>query len=116
MEVMAWHLQEKKVIRSVFRIISVLTIALSTASSFAADKPQDIYKGNCQGCHGASGRPSPVGKGLGAKSFQDPAVAKVPVSEWAKVIAKGKNNMPPFESTLTAKEIKDLAKFVRELK
>ena len=105
----------KKAFGRHIRVGSIL-VALSTGSCFAADKPQDIYKANCQGCHGATGRPSPVGKGLGAKSFQDPAVAKNPLSEWVKLIAKGKNNMPPYESTLTLKEIKDLAKYVRELK
>ena len=108
-------LEVKKALRHHIRVGSVL-VALSTGSCFAADKPQDIYKANCQGCHGATGRPSSVGKGLGAKSFQDPAVAKIPLSELAKLIAKGKNNMPPYESTLTPKEIKDLAKYVRELK
>ena len=112
---MVRDLEFKKAFGRHIRVGSIL-IALSTGSCFAADKPQDIYKANCQGCHGATGRPSPVGKGLGAKSFQDPAVAKTPLSEWARLIAKGKNNMPPYESTLTPKEIKDLAKYVRELK
>ena len=110
------HLQGKKALELGIRVGSVVMVALSAVACFAADKPQDIYKANCQGCHGASGRPSSVGKGLGAKSFQDPAVAKTPLSELARLIAKGKNNMPPYESTLTPKEIKDLAKYVRELK
>ena len=109
------HLQGMKALRRHIRLVSIL-VALSTVSCFAADKPQEIYKANCQGCHGASGRPSSVGKGLGAKSFQDPAVAKTPLSQLVRLIAKGKNNMPPYESTLTPKEIKDLAKYVRELK
>jgi len=108
-------LEVKKALGRHIRLGSIL-VALSTGSCFAADKPQDIYKANCQGCHGASGRTSPVGKGLGAKSFQDPAVAKISSSEWARVIAKGKNNMPPYEATLTAKEIKELVKYIRELK
>jgi len=94
-----------------------LVVVLSVNSSFAAEqKPQDIYRANCQGCHGASGRPSPVGKGLGAKSFQDPAVMKTSLSEMARVIAKGRNKMPPYEATLTPKEIKDLTKYIKEMK
>jgi mono/diheme cytochrome c family protein len=94
-----------------------LIVAFWVINVSASDqKPQDIYKANCQGCHGATGRPSPVGKGLGAKSFQDPAVIKTSLAETARIIAKGKNNMPAFESTLTLKEIKDLAKYIRELK
>src|SRR5690242_9294806 len=113
---MVRHLQEKKTLRDGIRVGSFLIVALFTISAFAADKPQDIYKANCQGCHGVSGRPSSVGKGLGAKSFQDPLVTKSPLSEWIKVIAKGKNNMPPFESTLTPSEVRALAKYIRELK
>jgi len=113
---MVRHSEKKKTSRVGIRVGFLLMVALFTIPASAADRPQEIYKANCQGCHGASGHPSPVGKGLGAKSFQDHAVTKIRLSEWVKVIAKGKNNMPPFESTLTAKEIKDLAKYVRELK
>ena len=102
-----------------FRSLSglVLFFALAVTSCFAADeKPQDTYKANCEGCHGSSGRPTAVGKGLGAKSFRDPAVIKTSPSTLAKVIAKGKNQMPPFEGTLTPAQIRDLAKYIRQLK
>lgn len=92
-------------------------LGFSTASCFAAEqKPQEIYKANCEGCHGPTGRASDLGKTLGAKSFKDPAVVKTSPAALAKVIAKGKNQMPPFEGTLTTKEIKDLARYIKELK
>ena len=75
-----------------------------------------ILQANCQGCHGPSGRASVVGKAMGARNFQDPAVLKVPVAMLAKIIANGKNQMPPYQGTLTAKEIKDLAKYVKDMK
>jgi mono/diheme cytochrome c family protein len=53
---------------------------------------------------------------MGAKNFQDPAVAKTPASTLAKIIANGKNKMPPYEGTLKPKEIKDLAKYIKEIK
>jgi len=94
-----------------------LALGLLTATCFAADqKPQEAYKANCAGCHGPSGRASKLGKSLGAKNFRDPAVMKTPSSVLAKVIAKGQNQMPPFEGTLTPKEISDLAKYIKEMK
>ena len=53
---------------------------------------------------------------MGARNFRDPAVLKVPVSMLAKIIANGKNQMPPYQGTLTAKEIKDLAKYIKDMK
>ena len=100
-----------------FRGLLCRGLALVATNCFAADqKPQDIYKANCQGCHGPSGRASMVGKGMGARNFRDPAVLKVPVSMLAKIIANGKNQMPPYQGTLTAKEIKDLAKYIKDMK
>lgn len=93
-----------------------LLLALSTVCFAAGQKPQEIYKANCEGCHGSSGRASDLGKSLGAKSFKDPAVIKAPPSALAKVIAKGKNQMPPFEGTLSAAEIRDLVKYIKEMK
>lgn len=94
----------------------LLFTLLTTACFAAGQKPQEIYKANCEGCHGPSGRASELGKSLGAKSFKDPAVIKAPPSALAKVIAKGKNQMPPFEGTLSAVEIRDLAKYIKEMK
>lgn len=92
-------------------------LALVATNCFAADqKPQDIYKANCQGCHGPSGRASAVGKEMGAPNFQDPAVLKLPVSRLAKIIANGKNQMPPYQGALTPKEIKDVAKYIKDMK
>src|SRR5215467_9409155 len=85
-----------------------LLALLTTACLAAEQKPQQIYKANCEGCHGPSGRASDLGKSLGAKSFKDPAVIKTPPSAIAKTIAKGKNQMLSFEGTLTDGEIKSL--------
>ena len=94
-----------------------LVLVLAVTSSVAAgQKPQDVYKANCQGCHGASGRASAIGKGMGARNFQDPAVTKSPASTLVKIITNGKNQMPPYEGILTPKEIKDLAKYIKEMK
>lgn len=101
---------------SILAFCTGLLLALSTSCFAAGPKPQEIYKANCEGCHGSSGRTSDLGKSLGAKSFKDPAVIKAPPSALAKVIAKGRNQMPPFEGTLSAVEIKELAKYIKEMK
>jgi mono/diheme cytochrome c family protein len=36
--------------------------------------------------------------------------------ELTRVIAKGKNKMPPYEGRLTPEQIRDLARYIRELK
>lgn len=109
------HLEVKKALGRQIRLGSIL-VAFSTVACFAAEKPQDLYKANCEGCHGSSGRGSDLGKTLGVKSFKNPAIIKMPPSALAKVIAKGKNQMPPFEDTLTALEIRDLARYIKEMK
>lgn len=110
------HLEEKKPLPVGIHRTFLLSAALFAISSLGADKPPDLYKANCEGCHGSSGRGSDLGKTLGVKSFKSPAIIKMPPSALAKVIAKGKNQMPPFEDTLSAAEIKDLAKYIKEMK
>ncbi|PYY23834.1 MAG: hypothetical protein DMG62_06400 [Acidobacteria bacterium] len=94
-----------------------LFVGVLTASCVALDqKPQGIYKTNCEGCHEPTGRASEVGRSLRARSFKDSAVLKIPPATLARVVAKGKNQMPPFEGALTAKEIRDLTKYIKEMK
>jgi mono/diheme cytochrome c family protein len=110
------HLQGKKALELGIRVGSVVMVALSAIACFATEKPQDLYKANCAGCHGSSGRGTALGKGLGVRSFHDPAVAKMAASTFAKIIVNGKNQMPPFEGTLTPKEIKVLVRYIKEMK
>ena len=53
---------------------------------------------------------------LGTQLFRDPEIGKLSVSDFAKIIKEGKNNMPSFRMRLTDKEIRSLAKYVKELK
>ena len=57
-----------------------------------------------------------MGRDLGTKLFQDPEMAKLSVSDFAKIIKEGKNNMPPFRKRLSDEQIKALAKYVKDLK
>ena len=103
-----------RVFRLLFMIVAFMAL---TASIFAADqKADDLFQARCQGCHGPDGRASLVGKKMGAKDFQDPAVIKMSRIEIQKVIAEGKNKMPPYKGKLTDDEIKALAKYIKEMK
>ena len=92
-------------------------MSLLFTSAFAADqKTQDLYKSKCQGCHGADGKASAIGKKLGAKDFQDPDVAKLSEADLAKITQDGKNKMPPYKGKLTDDQINALAKYIKEMK
>lgn len=91
--------------------------ALFTIPLFGADATtQDLYKSTCQGCHGANGKGSVIGKRLGAKEFSDPDVIKMSNSDLAKIVTDGKSKMPSYKGKLTEDQIKDLVKYVRHLK
>ena len=94
-----------------------IALLLFSAGSFAADqKTQDVYKSKCQGCHGADGKATVIGKKLGAKDFSDADVAKISEADLVKITTDGKNKMPAYKSKLTDDQIKDLVKYVREMK
>ena len=98
-------------------IIVALNLVLLSATAFAADqKTQDLYKAKCQGCHGPDGKASAIGKKLGAKDFSDPDVVKLSEADMVKVTTDGKNKMPAYKGKLTDDQIKDLVKYIREMK
>ena len=106
---------QMKLFRLIF-VTGVVVMAL-TAGLFAADqKAQDLYKSKCQGCHGADGKATAIGKKLGAKDFQEPDVAKLTEADLAKITEAGKNKMPAYKGKLSDIEIKSLAKYIKEMK
>lgn len=75
-----------------------------------------LYKAKCSACHGADGKgDTPVGKKLGVVDFAAPQVQKESDEELAGIIAKGKNKMPAFGTTLKDSQIKDLVAYIRGL-
>jgi len=99
------------------RWVILLAILFTSIIAFPADKEvEDLYAAKCVWCHGDNGRGNRVGRELGTKLFRDPEIAKLSVSDFAKIIKEGKNNMPSFRMRLTNKEIPSLAKYVKELK
>ena len=98
-------------------LMTACAVTLLISNIFAADqKTQDLYKSKCQGCHGADGKATAIGKKLGAKDFQDPDVVKLTESDLVKVTTDGKNKMPAYKGKLTDDQIDALAKYIKEMK
>ncbi|HWC18131.1 MAG TPA: cytochrome c [Terriglobales bacterium] len=94
-----------------------ISVAVVSTCAFTADaKTQSLYKSKCQGCHGADGKATTMGKKLGARDFQDPAVASMSEDDLENVTKAGKNKMPGYKGKLTDKQIDDLVKYIKELK
>jgi cytochrome c6 len=92
-------------------------IAFVTISASAADqKTQDLYKAKCQGCHGADGKATTMGKKLGAKDFQDPDVANASQADLVKITSEGKGKMPAYKGKLTDDQISDLVTYLKGMK
>ena len=70
------------------------------------------FKSNCVVCHGADGTGTPTGKSLKAPDLHSDAVQKMTDQQIEDQIANGKNNMPPFKSTLSKEQISALAAYV----
>jgi cytochrome c6 len=94
---------------------AVLLLAASLAAPAFAQDAATLYKTKCQMCHGANGSPAPTGVRMGARSFQDPEVANKTDSMLFDITKNGKNKMPMYRN-LTDDQIKDLVKYIRNLK
>ena len=96
--------------------IAALACVVLWSTAAAADAAA-AYKAKCAACHGADGKgDTPVGKGLGAHDFHSPKVAKQSDAALGAIVAKGKDRMPGFESSLNPDEIKNLITYIRQLK
>jgi cytochrome c6 len=93
-----------------------LGILLAAALPAAADDVAALYKSKCQVCHGADGKGTPAGQKLGVKDFHSAEVAKQSDADLVKVTKEGKGKMPKYEGKLTDDQIKELIKYIRQLK
>ena len=72
-----------------------------------------LYSLNCVVCHGEDGKGTETGKSLNAVDLGSEAVQKQTNVMLAQVISDGKNNMPPFMSTLSKADMQSLVVYVR---
>src|SRR5213080_2309226 len=99
-----------------FITTSVVVMILTAAVHAADQRVQDLYKSKCQGCHGADGKASAMGKKLGARDFQDPDVASMSEDDLAKVTKDGKGKMPAYKGKLNDKQIDELVQYIKQMK
>ena len=90
-----------------------LAVAGSATTAGAADTGESLFKTNCTVCHGDDGKGTATGKALNAKDLTSAEVQKLTDAQITTQIENGKNNMPPFKSTLNASQIKLLVAYVR---
>ena len=98
-------------------IVLAAILAFCLTAALGADhKAQSLYKSKCQGCHGADGKASAMGKKLGTRDFQDPDVASMSEDDLARVTKDGKGKMPAYKGKLNDKQIDDLVKYIKQMK
>jgi len=87
-------------------------LGLASRAAAADDAGETAFKSNCVVCHSADGTGTPTGKSLKAPDLHSDAVQKMTNAQIEDQIANGKNNMPPFKSTLSKEQISALAVYV----
>lgn len=103
------------------RFLSLIGIIVALALPAIAATPTDNWADSCASCHGEDGAAqTKVGKKLKLKDYTDAAsLAEFSDEQLAKITAEGvvidgKEKMKPFADVLTADEIKDLVKLIRD--
>ncbi len=97
-----------KVLSAVLLILALTMVV----PAFGQDKPADLYKAKCAGCHGADGSKSM----MGSKPLNGPEVQAMSAADIAGAITNGKGKMPAYKGKLTDAQITGLAGYVKTLK
>ena len=111
----------RTLIKRTVLLTACLCLVGSAAQTAQADDAQQLYKTNCNLCHGPSGKgDGPAGKMLKpppadfaavAKSASDADLTKI-IKEGGKAVGRSAA-MPPFGKKLTDEQIKDLVQLVK---
>ena len=89
------------------------TVCLAGSMGFA-ESGEEIYKANCQSCHGSTGTPSAgIAKMMGVKAAEE---YKTSEKEQIESVKNGKGKMKAFAGKLTDDQIKDVVVYFRSLK
>jgi len=111
--VLPWRALGFATLASVVAALVILGfVSRATARNADDSAAAESYKSNCVVCHGADGTGTPTGKSLKVPDLHSDAVQKMTDQQIEDQIANGKNNMPPFKSTLTKDQIAALAAYV----
>jgi cytochrome c6 len=75
------------------------------------------YKSKCASCHAADGSGNtPTGKALKVLDLRSDDVQKKTDADLLAVTTNGEGKMPAYKGKLSDAQIKDLVKFIRDLK
>ena len=96
-----------------FAAAAAIAVVFVLALSAQAQDASATYKSKCAACHGADGTGSPTGKALKAPDLGSEAVQKMTIAQMEAQVSDGKNNMPPFKSTLSKEQIQGVVAYVR---
>jgi mono/diheme cytochrome c family protein len=102
-------------------MLAFLAVAFGSASRLAAQAAGDVktlYEDNCRKCHGVRGVPPKTMKEKFPKiaTFDTAFIAAHSADSIVKVLTKGKNeDMKSFKDKMSADQMMELAKYVREL-
>lgn len=91
---------------------------LFTTLAFGDDAPgAALYRQKtCASCHAADGSGNtPAGKSLKARDLRSEPVQKQTDAQLADAIVNGRGKMPPFKTTVSAEQVKELVTYIREL-
>jgi cytochrome c6 len=95
-------------------VVVLLAALLSPGASQAQGTAPATFKAKCAACHGADGKgATTVGKALGIHDLASADTQKMSDADLAQIIAKGKDKMPAYGSSLKESEIKDLVQYIR---
>jgi quinohemoprotein ethanol dehydrogenase len=81
--------------------------ALPPASAANLDKGKEIYTTTCVVCHGENGKGGSHGGAPLTPALNREAITNV--------VARGRNDMPPFGSALTPQQLNDLTAYVLQI-
>ena len=97
---------------------TLLFAALAHRAAAQATDVQELYSANCKKCHGVLGLPPKAMKEKFPKiaTFDGVFLAKHSEDSIVTVLTRGKNeDMVSFKDKLSAAEMREVAKYVREL-
>jgi mono/diheme cytochrome c family protein len=89
---------------------------LINAQLRAQSKAASLYKAKCELCHGADGSGNGIfGKSMKMRDLRSADVQKQTDDQLIEIVAKGKNKMPGYATSLKDSQIKDLVGYIRNL-
>lgn len=99
----------------VFTIVPRYVVAERSGESVTGS-PRSLFLQNCARCHGADGKAQTrLGRKLEADDLTSAEVKEMSTEKIARIVTRGRLDMPAFGKKLTAGQITSIATYVRTL-